>query len=131
MGQIIYAKNENKGFIPTSTVKPFTTAAALLKFEPDYFHSTQVIMFLKNPTPRKFEYQYRYYKPEQDTEKRVHFRRIRKSTPAQKGSVIRLAIILLILVFMFMYLHKKGGPSADGIQRGSDKIIVEDVIVVD
>jgi hypothetical protein len=131
MGQITYAKNENKGFIPASTVKLFTTAAALLDFEPDYFHLTKAIMFLKNPTPRKFEYHYRYYKPEQDTEKRIHFRRIRKSTPAQKSSVIRLAVILLILVFMFMYLHKKGGSAASGIQRGSDKIIVEEVIVVD
>jgi hypothetical protein len=90
-----------------------------------------MVMFSKDPTPRKFEYQFRYYNPQQDTENRVHFRRIRASTPPQKGSLIRLAVILLILVFTFVYLHKKSGPSANGIQRGPDRIIVEDVIVVD
>jgi D-alanyl-D-alanine carboxypeptidase len=42
MGQMTYAKDENKGFIPASTVELFATAAALLEPEPDCFHSTNV-----------------------------------------------------------------------------------------
>lgn len=35
-GEYIYLRNENKGFMPASNMKLFTTAAALIKLGPDY-----------------------------------------------------------------------------------------------
>lgn len=39
-GENIYLKNENKGFMPASNLKLFTTAAALVKLGPDYRFQT-------------------------------------------------------------------------------------------
>jgi len=39
-GQFIYLRNENKGFMPASNMKLFTTAAALVKLGPDYRYHT-------------------------------------------------------------------------------------------
>ena len=88
-------------------------------------------MFLKQPTPRKFEYKYQFYKPEEEEGKHIKFRRIRKSPPAKKGNVLRLAILLFVLALMFYYLHRKSGTSFNNPMPSSGRIKVEEVIVVD
>jgi D-alanyl-D-alanine carboxypeptidase/D-alanyl-D-alanine-endopeptidase (penicillin-binding protein 4) len=41
-GQIIFMQNENKGFMPASNMKLFTTATALVKLGPDYTFQTEI-----------------------------------------------------------------------------------------
>jgi D-alanyl-D-alanine carboxypeptidase/D-alanyl-D-alanine-endopeptidase (penicillin-binding protein 4) len=41
-GELLYLHNENKGFMPASNMKLFTTAAALLKLGPNYIFNTRV-----------------------------------------------------------------------------------------
>ncbi len=88
-------------------------------------------MFLKTPTPRKFEYICKFYKPEQEEEKHIKFRRIRKSPPAKKGNVLRLVILLFVLALMFYYLQRQSGTSLSNPTPSSGTFKVEEVIVVD
>ncbi len=83
----------------------------------------------KLPRPRGFEYQYRYYTPPEDEEKRIRFQRIRKSKVGPRTSLTRLLIILIALILIFAYLQKKAGSlgSSDKIE----KIEVKDVIIVE
>ena len=85
----------------------------------------------KLPKPRGFEYNCRFYTPvAEEEEKHISFRRIRKSEPSKRASVVRLLVVLAILVAMFSYLRKIGTPfSAFGSSSGP--IVVEEVIVVD
>jgi len=42
-GQYLYLRNENKGFMPASNMKIFTTATALAKLSPEYQFSTNLV----------------------------------------------------------------------------------------
>ena len=42
-GQYLYRRNENKGFMPASNMKLYTTAAALIKLGPDYQYKTDLL----------------------------------------------------------------------------------------
>jgi hypothetical protein len=81
--------------------------------------------------PRQFEFRPRYYDPqaeENDGKTRVKFRHIRRETTVPRSNPVRLLIIVLILLFAIIYLNKKANLRPD---PQSDKIIVEEVIVVD
>ena len=81
--------------------------------------------------PREFKIETYYYDQNEnvDPKRRIQFKRIRHSKPVTKGNPLRLVMFVLILIFVIYYLQKK----ADVWQgsSGSDKIIVEEVIVVD
>ena len=82
--------------------------------------------FFRLSKPRQFTYSFRYYQP-QDEEKRIQFKKLRKSEPRQGSSILRLAILLIVLTLLFIYMQKKSSaPNA-----GTRTIIVEEVIVVD
>jgi hypothetical protein len=80
--------------------------------------------------PRKFSYQPRYYKPAGE-EKRILFKRLRKSQPAKKGSVLRLGILFVFLALLFFYLQKRAAQAPDTAEQGTRTITVEEVIVID
>ena len=63
---------------------------------------------MKNPKIRRFEYQPRFYKPEDQEDEdgpRIKFRRITERKTLQKRSPIGLIILILILIFLFRYLY--------------------------
>lgn len=81
--------------------------------------------------PRDFKIETYYYHPATgDDNKRIHFKRIRKSKRASKTSPFKLLVIIIFLLFLIIYLNKKAHvlPGGDAYP---DKIIVEEVIVVD
>ncbi len=41
-GQFVFLQNENKGFMPASNMKLFTTATALVKLGPDFTYQTEI-----------------------------------------------------------------------------------------
>jgi hypothetical protein len=81
--------------------------------------------------PRRFEYNFRYYKPPDEEEKRIKFRRIRKSEVNKKNSVLRLAILLVILSLTILYLEKRNAPHSRKADPTTKTFKVEEVIVVD
>ncbi|MBN2414039.1 hypothetical protein JXQ31_20355 [candidate division KSB1 bacterium] len=83
---------------------------------------------IKLPEPRKFNYRFRYYKPEEEEENRIHFKRIRKSKQPAKGSSIRLVVLLVIvfLVVFFLVRQKK-----NILIPSSNTISIEEIEVVD
>jgi hypothetical protein len=82
----------------------------------------------KLPKTRGFEYQFKYYKPENEDDRRIQFRRIRHSPPAEKAPVLRLLVLFVVLVFLFLYLEKTSDKYDTSKPRS---ITVEEVIVVD
>lgn len=54
-GEFIYQHNENKGFLPASNMKLFTTAAALVKLGPDFSYETDIFLNGKMTTSGKFQ----------------------------------------------------------------------------
>jgi hypothetical protein len=85
----------------------------------------------KLPRPRGFEFKPRFYEPEPDEDEgRIHFQRILKSPPAQKGSTFRLLVLFIALFLIFLYLYRAGG-SASSHRTGDDAIKVEEIIVVE
>ncbi len=83
----------------------------------------------KLPRPRGFEYQYRYYTPSEEEERRIQFRRIRKSKIGPRSSTTRLIVLLIALILAFVFLQRKAGSL--GSSQNIEQIQVEDVIVVD
>jgi len=82
--------------------------------------------------PREFKIETYYYdqdKADEDPKRRIKFKRIRHSKPVQRTNPVRLLMIIILLGFVIYYLQKK----APDISRESqpDKIIVEEVIVID
>lgn len=81
--------------------------------------------------PRRFEYHFRYYKPADEEEKRIKFRRIRKSEVNRKSSVLRLAVLLVILSLTILYLEKRNAPHSRNADPTTRTFKVEEVIIVD
>ena len=81
---------------------------------------------------RGFDYRYQFYNPEDDEDKkRIKFKRIRKSSPAKKGSVLKLFIFAVALLLGIIYLQKKSGGSLDQPDPNAGKIILEDFEIVE
>ena len=63
-------------------------------------------MFIKKPKHRKFDYQPKYYKSEQDPEerkkRRLGFRSAHKQKTSKKKSPIAFILMLLIIVYIFL-----------------------------
>ena len=87
--------------------------------------------FFKQARPRPFRYNFRYYTPEAEDEKRIKFKRIRKSPQIKRNSVLRLFTLFFILLLIFIYMQKKAGRGTNTASPSSDTIIVEEVIVVE
>jgi len=83
---------------------------------------------MKLPEPRRFNYRFRYFNPEGDDEKRIHFRRIRKSDSPKGGSSLRLVVLLVIIFLIVFFLSRQAtvlfAPS-------SSKITIEEIEVVE
>lgn len=88
------------------------------------------MLLQKLPQTRGFDYKCQFYDSESEDEdaKRIKFRRIRKSPPAQKGSVMRLIALFFVGLLFFLYLYKAG---ESGKGKNNNQIQVEEVIVVD
>ncbi|MBN1996584.1 hypothetical protein JW935_03460 [candidate division KSB1 bacterium] len=85
----------------------------------------------KKQRPRRFEPKYQFYTPPKDDDKRIHFRRIRKSERGTKSSLLRLVVLFIILFMVFLYLFKRGERPRVESSSENDVIIVEEIIVVD
>ncbi len=85
----------------------------------------------KKQRPRRFEPKYQFYKPPVEEEKRIHFKRIRKSERGAKSSLFRLAVLFIILFLVFLYLSQRADRSVMNANPEDDAIIVEEVIVID
>jgi hypothetical protein len=81
--------------------------------------------------PRRFEYEFRYYKSDEDKEKKIEFRRILKSPEPASGSLLRLFIMLMLIVITFIYLGKKGGPQSLKQEPKAEPIKVEEIVIVE
>ena len=82
--------------------------------------------------PREFRIETYYYdqdKADEDPKRRIKFRRIRHSKPGQRTNSLRLVLMIILLAFVIYYLHKKAPMMTPDSQP--DKIIVEEIIVVD
>ncbi|NOY59357.1 MAG: hypothetical protein GXO75_10595 [Calditrichaeota bacterium] len=88
-------------------------------------------MFFKIAKPRKFEYNYRFYKQENDKTKRIEFKSFRSSRYTQKGSLLRIVFLLIFLVYLFFVFKKSAIDTQNATAPNSDKIKVEEIIVVD
>jgi len=84
----------------------------------------------KLPKTRGFDYKCQFYNPEAEDEDagRIKFRRIRKSPPAEKGSILRLIALFFVGMMFFIYLYKAGSPA---LGEKNNQIQVEEVIVVE
>jgi hypothetical protein len=63
---------------------------------------------MKNPRARRFEYQPRFYHPEEEqdeNEPRIRFKRLTRRKTVPKRSPIVLVVLILILFFLIRYLH--------------------------
>ncbi|MDZ7724996.1 MAG: hypothetical protein U5R06_19835 [candidate division KSB1 bacterium] len=79
--------------------------------------------------PREFKIETYYYHPPEE-EKRIQFRRLRRSERIEKKSPLRLIAVLILIIWAIIYLQKKGGSVAE--QNGaSTNFQVESVEVVD
>lgn len=79
--------------------------------------------------PREFKIETYYYHPPED-EKRIQFRRLRRSERIEKKSPLRLIAILILVIWAIIYLQKREGPAAR--QNGaSTNFKVESVEVID
>jgi len=88
-------------------------------------------MFFKIEKPRKFEYNYRFYKQKNDKEKRIEFKSFRSGRYSRKGSLLRMVLLLIFLVYLFFVLKKSAINTQNATAPNSDKIQVEEIIVVD
>lgn len=65
-------------------------------------------MFLKQPKTRQFEYSPRFYRPtssdEDQSERRIKFRRLTERKPVPKRSFWGMLIMILVLIFLIRYL---------------------------
>ncbi len=87
---------------------------------------------LKVKKPRAFNYRYKVYKPDTDEEKpRINFHTDSNRRFDRKGSIIKMIVLLLFVAYFFFSLHKATNNAANNAKTNSDKIIVEEVIVVD
>ncbi|MBD3373864.1 hypothetical protein GF406_02415 [candidate division KSB1 bacterium] len=88
------------------------------------------MLMQKLPKTRGFDYKCQFYNPdvESEDEGRIKFRRIRKSPPAEKGSVLRLLALFFVALLFFLYLYKAGTPT---LGKDGNQIQVKDVIVVE
>ena len=83
---------------------------------------------MKLPEPRRFNYRFRYYNPDDEDGKKIHFKRIRKSKQPARGSSLRLVVILaLVLIIMFFLLRGKSTL----FTPSSDTITIEEIEIVD
>lgn len=88
-------------------------------------------MFFKIEKPRQFEYNYRFYKQEGKKAKRIEFKGLRSGRYSQKGSLLRMVLLLIFLVYLFFVLKKSALNTQNATTPKSDKIKVEEIIVVD
>lgn len=79
--------------------------------------------------PRQFKIETYYYHPPED-EKRIKFRRLRRSERMEKKSPLRLIAILILVIWAIIYLHKKG-ESLSREKDVSTNFKVESVKVID
>ena len=84
--------------------------------------------FIKLQEPRKFNYRFRYYKPESEDDKRIHFKRIRKSKQLEKGSSLRLAVLLVIVFLVVFFLMRQ---TKNIFTPSSETITIEEIEIVD
>ena len=79
--------------------------------------------------PRQFKIETFYYKPPEE-EKRIQFRRLRRSERIEKKSPLRLIAILILVIWAILYLQKKGETLPQ--ERGaSTNFKVESVQIVE
>ncbi len=83
---------------------------------------------MKPAEPRQFNYQFRYYKPDDEDQKKIQFRRIRKSNPPQKVSSLRITVILVIVVVIAFLLFRK---APDFFTPSQDNVTLEEIQVVE
>lgn len=66
-------------------------------------------MFMKRPTYRKFDYEPRYYKPDQDpSERRRRRLGFRSNVKRRVNSKIPWLFIIMLAVILFMFLKFNG-----------------------
>ncbi len=76
-------------------------------------------MLFPSRSPKKFEFQPRYYDPEKDSDalengeddKRIKFRRLRRRGAVQKASMRRSLMMLIVLLFVLWYLFDLAGDA--------------------
>ncbi len=89
-------------------------------------------MFFKNINkPRQFNYRPKFYTPQDEDEKRIRFKQLRKNKHTKKGSTFRLVILVILLALMSYYLNKKAGNTTIKNAGKKPTITVEEVIVVE
>ncbi|MBN1542180.1 hypothetical protein JW992_08515 [candidate division KSB1 bacterium] len=82
--------------------------------------------------PRRFDYQPRFYRPEQEDGKRIHFHRIRHSEVPKGGAITRLLILFVVLTAIFFYLQRNlTGSAVYSSDSSAAPIQIEEIIVVD
>ena len=79
--------------------------------------------------PRQFKIETYYYHPA-DEEKRIHFRRLRRSERIEKKSPLRLVAILILVIWAIIYLQHRGEP-VPREPKASTNFKVESVKIVD
>jgi len=88
-------------------------------------------MFFKIDKPKQFEYKYRYFKQEGNKAKRIEFKSLHSRRYSQKGSLLRMILLLIFLVYLFFVIKKSTLNTQNTTAPKSDKIKVEEILVVD
>ena len=88
-------------------------------------------MFFKINKARKFEYNYRFYKQEKNKARRIEFKSFHPDRHTQKGSLLRIVLLLIFLIYLFIVLKKSANNTQNATAPNSDKIQVEEIIIVD
>ncbi|HPG38976.1 MAG TPA: hypothetical protein PLI87_06190 [bacterium] len=83
---------------------------------------------MKVPEHRRFNYQFRYYKPETEERPRIHFERLLKSEPPKRVSALRTIMMLVIIIIIVVLLLRKGSNFLEPTQ---DNVILEEIQVVE
>jgi len=83
---------------------------------------------MKLPEPRRFNYRFRYYNPDEEDDKKIHFKRIRKSKQPARGSSLRLFVILVIVFLIVVFLLR---GTTKIFTPSSDTITIEEIEIID
>jgi hypothetical protein len=84
------------------------------------------MLFPRRLRPREFSYTPRFYKEEEDTERRIQFRRKTLYNPREKRmNVLTLFVLLVLVTLLIGYIIPKLGT----VNPEDTKISPEDVIV--
>ena len=82
-------------------------------------------MLFHRPKPRSFRYIPKYYKEENDSERRIQFPRRTRYDPHRGGiSILALLMLIVLVVLLISYLI----PHLGTVKLDETRISVEDVI---